>query len=99
VLRVASEEWMVAEVVAGSVGDGEGEGLEPRRATFGMCGEDDVVGAGFEGAVLDEQDPLDFDRSEPVVLVLNEWFRSSFSCGECGYESLNAFFGLDNIFL
>jgi hypothetical protein len=32
VLRVTSEEGVVAEAQAGTVGDGEGEGLEPGRA-------------------------------------------------------------------
>jgi hypothetical protein len=90
VLRVASEERVVAEVVAGSVGDNKCEGLEPGGATFGLRGEDDVVEPGLE-APLDEQEPLEKPRF--VALVLDEWFRPPVSCRECGYESFNAFVG------
>lgn len=46
-LWVAGEQRVVSKSIAGTVGDGEGEGLQPGGTAFRVRGEDDVVAAGF----------------------------------------------------
>lgn len=65
---MAGEERVVAEVVAGTVGNGEHEGLEPSRAALGVGGNDNIVAASLE-ARLKEHDPLEKSWPEPEVLV------------------------------
>lgn len=67
-LRMLSEEWVVAEIIARAVSDCEDEGFQPCCTTFGLCGDDDVVKPGLED-VRDRQDSLKHSRLEPVVLV------------------------------
>jgi hypothetical protein len=46
---MAGEKRVIRKVIPGAIGDCEGEGLDPRGATLGVCCENDVVVVRFEG--------------------------------------------------
>ena len=67
-LGMASEEWVVAKIIAGAIGDSKCESLQPGSATLWVCGNDNVVVASLESH-LEKLNPVNKLPSKPEVLV------------------------------
>lgn len=100
--RVVGEQRVVEAGGGGGVGravdDGEGEGLEPCGAAFGMPGEDNVVGPWMEVGLHGHDAPRHLGR-EPAALQEEDRRPPAFSCRKSGYiKALVSFIGGADVF-